>query len=86
MTDGIESAIAQAKAFAGDRDVALTAGDLAGQALRAGLVDEISMELAPFLLGAGVRFFGDYDGPILGFSDPEVVQGTRVTHLRYPRL
>ena len=86
VTDGLESAIAQAKLFAGDRDVALTAGDLAGQALRAGLVDEISMELAPFLLGSGVRFFGDYDGPVLGFSDPEVIEGTRVTHLRYRRL
>jgi len=86
VTDGIESAITQAKAFAGDRDVALTAGALAGQALRAGLVDEISMELAPFVLGTGVPFFGDYEGPILGFSDPEVIQGTRVTHLRYRRL
>jgi len=86
VTDGVESAIAQAKASAGDRDVSLSAGQLAGQALRAGLVDEIHLALAPFLLGTGVPFFGDYDGPILGFSDPEVVQGTRVTHLRYTRL
>ena len=86
VTDGVKSAIAQAKASAGDRDVSLSAGKLAGQALRAGLVDEIHLALAPFLLGTGVPFFGDYEGPILGFSDPEVVQGTRVTHLRYTRL
>lgn len=85
VTDGIESAIAQAKDFAGDRDVSLTAGNLAGQALAAGLVDEIQLDLAPFVLGTGVRFFGDYAGPIVGFSDPYIVAGTSVTHLLYTR-
>lgn len=85
VTDGIESAIAQAKQFAGDRDVSLTGGDLAGQALAAGLVDEIQLDLAPFILGTGKRFFGDYTGPIVGFGDPEIVQGTSVTHLHYTR-
>jgi len=82
-TDGVESAIARAAAFAGDRDVYVTAGDIAGQALAAGLVDEVRMELAPVILGSGVRYFGDYSGEPILLENPEVVQGDRVTHLRY---
>jgi len=51
VTDGLPSAIAQAKAFAGDRDVSLTAGNLAGQALATGLVDELSVSLVPSCSG-----------------------------------
>jgi dihydrofolate reductase len=85
VTDGVGSAIAQAKAYAGDRDVSVSAGDIAGQALAAGLVDELRLDLVPVVLGAGVRYFGSYDGATLRFGDPEVVQGLRVTHLRYRR-
>jgi dihydrofolate reductase len=83
VTDGLPSAIAQARAHAGDRDVALTAGNLTGQALRAGLVDELSVDLVPVVFGAGVRFFGDYAGDPLLLDNPTVIQGDRVTHLRY---
>jgi dihydrofolate reductase len=83
VTDGLASAVAQAKAYAKDRDVAVTGGDLCGQALDAGLVDELAIDLAPVLLGSGVRLFGAYAGPQLLFEDPTVVQGDRVTHLRY---
>jgi dihydrofolate reductase len=83
VTDGLVSAIAQARAFAGSRDVALTAGNLTGQALAAGLVDEVSVNLVPVVFGSGVRFFGDYaDSPVL-LDNPQVVQGDRVTHLHY---
>jgi len=83
VTDGLPSAIAQAKAFAGDRDVSLTAGNLAGQAIAAGLVDEVAVALVPVVFGSGVRFFGEYaDAPVL-LDDPLVVQGDRVTHLHY---
>lgn len=85
VTEGIESAVERALLFAGDRDVSITAGNLAGQALRAGLVDELRIDLAPVVLGRGIRYFGDYDGNIQLFGNPEVMQGDRVTHLRYRR-
>jgi dihydrofolate reductase len=83
VTDGVRSAVAQAKAFAGDRDVAVSAGNIGGQALEAGLIDEVNLDLVPVVLGAGVRFFGDYAGSPLLLENPRVVQGDRVTHLHY---
>jgi dihydrofolate reductase len=83
VTDGLHSAVAQAKAFAGDRDVSLTPGNIGGQALAAGLVDEVRIDLVPVVLGAGIRFFGDYAGSPLLLENPSVVQGDRVTHLHY---
>jgi dihydrofolate reductase len=83
VTDGVESAVAQAKAAAGDRDVSLTGGSLLGQALGAGLVDELRVDLVPVVFGRGIRFFGAFDGPQTMLGDPEVVQGDRVTHLRF---
>ncbi|MEV8374664.1 dihydrofolate reductase family protein [Kribbella sp. NPDC056861] len=84
FVNGVEEAIAQAKAHSGeDRIVSVTAGDLAGQALEAGLVDELSLALVPVVFGTGVRFFGNYAGRQQLFDDPTVVQGDRVTHLHY---
>jgi dihydrofolate reductase len=83
VTDGVESAIAKAQAVAGDRVVSLTAGDLAGQALAAGLVDELRVDLVPVLLGTGVRYFGGFTGAAQLLENPQVVQGDRVTHLHY---
>ena len=83
VTDGVASAVAQAKAFAGDKDISITPGNIAGQALAAGLVDGVRVDLVPVVFGAGVRFFGDYAGSPLLLENPQVVQGDRVTHLRY---
>jgi dihydrofolate reductase len=83
VTTGVRDAIVEAKAFAGDRDVGVTAGSIGAQALEAGLVDEVHLNLVPVLFGSGVRFFGDYDGGTRLFSDPEVIEGNRVTHLIY---
>ncbi|MEU4191134.1 dihydrofolate reductase family protein [Kribbella sp. NPDC026611] len=83
FVNGIEEAIAQAKAHAGDQDVVLTGGDLTGQALAAGLVDEIAYNLVPVVFGTGKKFFGDYAGPQVLLTDPQIVQGDRVTHLHY---
>ena len=83
VTDGVASAVAQARAFAGDRDVSVSAGDVGGQALEAGLVDEVSVALVPVVLGAGVRFFGRFAGAPLLLENPRVVEGDRVTHLDY---
>jgi dihydrofolate reductase len=84
VTDGVRSAVEQAKAFAGERNVSVTAGDIGGQALEAGVVDEVWMHLVPVVFGSGVRFFGGFaKGPLLLENPSTVVQGDRVTHLRY---
>ena len=83
VTDGLPSAIAQARAFAGSKDVALNGGNLTGQAIASGLVDELAVNLVPVVLGSGVRFFGDYAGSAVLLDNPLVVQGDRVTHLHY---
>jgi dihydrofolate reductase len=70
-------------AFAGDRDVSISAGDIGGRAFEAGLVDEVRVDLVPVVFGAGVRYFGDYAGSPLLLEDPHVVQGDRVTHLHH---
>jgi hypothetical protein len=68
VTDGVESAVEQAKAVAGDKDVAVGAASIAQQCIRAGLLGEIHVDLAPVLLGDGVRLFDHLStGPI----DPE---------------
>lgn len=79
--DDVTAAVAKAKELAGSGDVSLTAGDVAGQALRLGLVDAVAMDLVPVVLGKGKRYFGDYDGADILLGNPEVVQGDRVTHL-----
>jgi len=83
VTDGVRSAVAQAKAYAGDKNISVSPGDVGGQAVAAGLVDEVRVDLVPVVFGAGVRYFGDYAGSPLLLENPRVVQGDRVTHLRY---
>jgi dihydrofolate reductase len=84
VTDGIEAALEQASAVAGNREVALAGGaHVVQQYIRAGLLDELQIHLVPILLGGGVRLF-DWLGP-----DPVELEQTRViaspalTHLRY---
>lgn len=60
VTDGVASAVAQAKTAAGDRDVQVVGGvDVTNQILHAGLVDELHVDVMPVLLGAGLRLFDD---------------------------
>lgn len=84
FVDGIEQAVALAQQLSGDRTVEVAAGDVGGQVLAAGLVDEVRMDVAPVVLGSGRRFFGSVRAQHL-LEDPEVVvQGERVLHLRFP--
>ena len=85
VTDGVESAIAQARAFAGDRDVDVAAGEIGGQALRMGLIDQVVVNLVPVVFGAGHPFFGAMGpGDVITLANPSrVVRGDRVTHLLY---
>ncbi|MFF0102965.1 dihydrofolate reductase family protein [Micromonospora sp. NPDC005257] len=83
FVDGVEAAVARAQELAGDRIVEVAAGDVGGQALTAGLVDEVRMDVVPVVFGSGKRFFGSVDAQHL-LEDPDVVlQGDRVLHLRY---
>jgi dihydrofolate reductase len=84
VSDGIEAAIEQAKAIAGDRGVGLNGGTIASQALAAGLLDEIWVDLTPVLLGAGTPFLAQFgDAPVELEGPVSVVDGKDVTHLRY---
>jgi dihydrofolate reductase len=84
VTDGIERAIAQAQAVAGDRTVGLHGTTAAQQAVAVGLLDEIQVHLVPVLLGSGVRLFDLLGGgPVELVRDRVVEAGSGVTHLRY---
>lgn len=83
FVDGVEAAVAKAQELAGDRIVEVAAGDVGGQVLAAGLVDEVRMDVAPVVLGSGRRYFGSAAGQHLLEDPDEVIQGDRVLHLRY---
>lgn len=84
VTDGIESAVKQAKAAAGGKSVGVHGADTIQQLLNAGILDEISVDIASVLLGAGVRFFDHLVGTPSVLGNPTVIPGVGVTHLRYP--
>ncbi|MEE1620540.1 dihydrofolate reductase family protein [Zafaria sp. Z1313] len=80
---GVEAAVARAQELAGARIVEVAAGDVGGQVLAAGLVDEIRMDIAPVVFGSGKRYFGSVDAQHLLEDPVEVIQGNRVLHVRY---
>src|SRR4051794_18482202 len=86
VNDGVESAVAQAKAAAGGKSVAVHGADVIQQCLNAGLIDELSVDVAALLLGSGVRLFDHLAVTPATLGDPAVTAGNGVTHLRYPVL
>jgi len=84
VTDGIESAVKQAKAAAAGKSVGVHGADTIQQLLNAGLLDEIHVDIAAVLLGSGVRLFDHLTGTPAVLGNPKVIQGVGVTHLRYP--
>jgi dihydrofolate reductase len=86
VTEGIDAAIARAKEIAGGKDVALASPTITQQALAAGLLDMIAVDLVPVFLGAGVRWFDHLGTDPIRLGNPRVVPGNRVTHLLYPVL
>jgi dihydrofolate reductase len=84
VTDGIESAVKQAKAAARGKNVGVHGADTIQQLLNAGLLDEISVDIAALLLGSGVRLFDHLDIAPAVLGNPRVIAGVGVTHLRYP--
>jgi dihydrofolate reductase len=83
VADGVESAIRQAKQAAGDKNVSVSSASITQQCLKAGLLDEIHIDLAPVLLGAGVRLFDHLGAAPIDLEIMRVVEGRDVTHLRY---
>jgi dihydrofolate reductase len=84
VTEGIESALEQAREAAGDQDVTIGGGAEAGrQYLAAGLIDQMQLNVAPILLGGGARLFEDGAGAGLDLEPVLVVDTPDVTHLRY---
>jgi dihydrofolate reductase len=83
FVDGVTAAIDKAQDLAGDRIVAVNAGEAGGQMLAAGLVDEVAMDVVPVIFGSGKRYFGDIDAQHLLENPHVIIQGEGVLHLRF---
>jgi dihydrofolate reductase len=85
VTDGIESALEQARAATGEKDIQISGGAaIVRQFIEAGMVDELQIHLAPVLLGDGVRLFDRIDTEdAIELEVTRVIDSPRVTHLRY---
>jgi dihydrofolate reductase len=84
VTDGIEAALEQANEAADGRDVALGGGaDVAQQCLRAGLIDELLLHVAPVFLGGGTRLFEGVTGSPRRLEPTKAIATPEVTHLHY---
>jgi dihydrofolate reductase len=84
ISDGIESALAQAKAVAGDKSVCVTGGaNVAQQYIQAGLIDEIHISLVPVLLCNGIRLFDHISTEHIDLDSTRVIESPIVTHLRF---
>jgi len=84
VTDGLESAVNQAKTAAAGKSVGVHGANTIQQLLNAGLLDEIHLDIAAVLLGSGVRLFDRLAGTPVVLGNPTVIRGVGVTHLRYP--
>jgi dihydrofolate reductase len=80
---GVQEAVAKAKAHAGERIVALSGANLTQGCLNAGLVDQISIDLVPVLLGGGIRYLDNVADAPVWLDGPRVIEGIGVTHLIY---
>jgi dihydrofolate reductase len=82
VTDGVDSAIRQAREAAGDGVVGVSGASISQQALQLGLVDEIRLHVAPILLGDGVQLF-EHLGDAIELDLLDVIDGPGATHVRY---
>lgn len=83
VTDGVESAVEQARKVAGDKNVGVGGADITRQCLKAGLLDEIGIDLVPVLLGSGVRLFEHLGIEPIELEISSVTETPDVTQLRY---
>ena len=83
VTDGIESAVTQAKAVAGDKNVGVMGANTAQQCIKAGLLDEIQIHLVPVLLGEGIRLFDHLGSHPIELESTRVIESPGITHLSF---
>jgi dihydrofolate reductase len=83
VTEGVERAVELAKRAAGMKKVDVGGTQIVQQALRAGLVDEIEIDLVPILLGSGIRLFDQLGSSAIQLEIARVIDAPGVTHLRY---
>jgi dihydrofolate reductase len=84
VTDGIESALEQARSAAGDKNIGIAGGaNTIQQYLAAGHVDELQIHIAPLLLGGGVKLFGDLATDGIELERTRVIDSPAVTHIRF---
>jgi dihydrofolate reductase len=83
VTDGVESAIEQARVVAGEKDVAVGAASIVQECIRLGLLEEIHVDLVPALLGGGVRLFEHLGTTPIELESTRVIEGAGVTHLTF---
>jgi dihydrofolate reductase len=80
---GVQEGLERARQIAGDKDVCISSASIAQQALDLDLLDEVIISLVPVLMGEGIPYFANLADAPHRFDDPIVIQGSRVTHLRY---
>jgi len=83
VTDGLAAALDRAREIAGDQDICVNGGTIGSQTLDLGQLDEILVDLAPVILGGGRPFFANLSKTPVLLDGPSVIEGERVTHLRY---
>jgi dihydrofolate reductase len=83
FVDSVEAALETAKKLAGDKDIYITGADVAGQFLKGGLIDEISIHLVPVLFGSGTRLFEHLDGEHISLEILKVIQTAEAIHMRF---
>lgn len=83
VPEGVERAMEEARKIAGDKDIAVGAPSIAQQCLKAGLIDEIQIDLVPVLLGNGIRLFDHLGDAAIELECTSVTQGPGVIHLNF---
>ena len=83
FVDSVEAALETAKKLAGDKDIYITGANVAGQFLKRGLIDEISIHLVPVLFGSGTRLFEHLDSEHISLEPVEVIQTAEAIHIRF---
>ena len=84
FADGIETALERAREAAGNKDIAIMGGaNIAQQFLKVGLVDEISLHLAPVIFGSGTQLLENLGNEHIQLATPEVIETAESTHLRF---
>jgi len=83
VTDGVESAVRKARELVSEKDVAVGAASLVQQCLRAGLLDEVHVDIVPVLLGGGVRMFDNLGPEHIELERTEIIEAPDVTHMTF---